>query len=248
MDVLRDDVDLIAKKTVKELLTILPNDTPFKTELEKWDGSFGVDSTTSTFYTTFLTTLAFNVLNNTDVDKLYGWDMFDKRADPTFALNFIQQAKLGKKFSICPDTCIDLIANSYMQAVSLYNSLPSKRWGDLHRIRTEHWDISHVPIINQLFTSKNPTNGNGNTVAFGRHKLSTILGQVKNFDTIMSSNFLMFSDGNKAKYSVSNGQSEDLYSKHYNNRVEAHQNYELLEIPKVDIPAQPFETFINVDL
>lgn len=100
---------------------------------------------------------------------------------------------------------MDLIARSYMMAVSTFDSLPSKRWGDLHRIKTEHYDISHIPILKSIFTSSNPTNGNGNTVAFGRHKYSSIFSG-KNFDSYMSNNFLMFADGaTKAKYSVSNG-------------------------------------------
>ena len=41
----------------------------------------------------------------------------------------------------------------------------------------------------------------------------------------------MFADGaTKVKYSVSNGNTEDIYSKNYNNRVYQHQHYELFEI------------------
>ena len=89
MSVLRDDVDLIAKEVAKELVSMMPDETPMKNELKKWDGSFGVDTSTSTFYSTFLAIFYHNLLNSTDVDPVYGWDMFDKRADPRFFLNFI---------------------------------------------------------------------------------------------------------------------------------------------------------------
>ena len=118
---------------------------------------------------------------------------------------------------------MDLIGRSFMQAVATFDALPKRRWGDIHKIKTEHYDISHIPILNSIFTSNNPTSGNGNTVAFGRHKYSSILSAERNFDTIMSNNFLMFADGaTQVKYSVSNGQTEDLYSKHYNGRAYSH--------------------------
>jgi hypothetical protein len=132
--------------------------------------------------------------------------MFDKRADPRFFLNFLRQTVKGTPFKVCNESCMDIIGSSYMMAVTHFQGLSSKTWGDLHRIKTEHYDILHVPILNSLFTSNNPTSGNGNTVAFGSHKYSTIFGDKKNFDTYMSNNFLMVADGaTTAKFSVSNG-------------------------------------------
>jgi acyl-homoserine lactone acylase PvdQ len=69
IDVLKDDVDIVARETVRELVKVLPPDTPLRAELSKWDGSFSKDSTMATFYSTFLSVFYHNFLNSTEMNK-----------------------------------------------------------------------------------------------------------------------------------------------------------------------------------
>ncbi|TQV81093.1 penicillin acylase family protein [Aliikangiella coralliicola] len=245
-----DRLSLAAVELLPYLLAVEPADdkqAEALSYLKNWNGEFGLESVGATIFETWYMSFRGKLLQ----DDLWGDLLNASRADYLLAAvddiphSFYLKVLKNKDVKWCDnvrtvnrESCEDTISAALDDTISTLekfvgSSMDDWEWQQVHQAYFPHTPFSRLNLLDIIFDERIPSVGDNYTINLGESSFSMTDG----YEQYVGATYRQLVDlGNldKSRFSITPGQSGNIFSAHYNDSLEAHRDMSFIKMKLSD--------------
>jgi len=235
-----DYLSLAAIDLLPYLVAINPRDerqAEAISHLKNWNGEFGLESIGATIFETWYMSFRENLL----YDDLWGDLLNASRSDYLQAAiddiphSFYYKVLKDQDASWCnnqltvdKENCDDVVSSALDGAIStlekfIGDDMDDWEWQQVHQAHYPHTPFSQLNLLDIIFDERIPSVGDNYTINLGE----SFFSMDKGFEQYVGATYRQLIDLgalDKSRFSITPGQSGNIFSSHYNDTLETHRD------------------------